>query len=77
MSKLKPDWEGFGRAIMANHFEGCDLDMMERQEIALKFGVIVPIPGGFDPEEHGLDDEYGSEPGDPWFALNFESKEPT
>ena len=74
----KPDWEGFGRAVMENWPEG-DLDGFALQDAAKKFGVIVPVDGGFDPEKHS--DVFGcAEPGDPWFLINFPTvrkKDPT
>lgn len=38
------------------------------QEIAAKLGLIVRVPGGYDPKKHG-ESEYDAEPGDDWFVF--------
>ena len=64
----KPDWEAFGREIMEAWPEG-DVDGFELQEIAHKHRVLVKTK--FDPAKHGAYDDYGAEPGDPWFLRNY------
>ena len=71
MSKPKPDWEACGKDIMSQWPHG-DIDGFDLQDIAEKHNVIVPIPGGYDPEKHG-DDEWGAEPGDPYFERNYKA----
>lgn len=62
------NWEAFGRAIMAEWQAHCDVDALERFELALKHGVLVEIEGGFDPEKHVA--EYcDATKGDPWYQL--------
>ncbi len=69
MSKPKPDWEAFGKAIMARWPHG-DVDGFDLQDLAEKHNVILLTPDGYDPEKHG-DDEYGAEPEDQWFERNY------
>lgn len=65
----KPDWEGFGKAIMEEWGAHCDIEASEKFELALKFNVLREIPGGFDPEKHV--DAFGcGERGCPWYELN-------
>ena len=71
MTKLhNPDWEAFGREIMKAWPDSVGIDGFELQDLALKYAVLVPVPGGFDPAKHD-DDGYGAEPGDDWFILNY------
>lgn len=66
---MKPDWESFGKAIMGEWPAG-DVDGFTLQDLAEKNALILPIAGGFDPEQHI--DLYGNaEPGDPWFERNY------
>lgn len=71
---MKPDWEGFGRAIMEAWPEG-GLDGFDLQDIAEKYGVIREVP--YDPDKHGTGglEEWGMEPGNPWFVPNYEERE--
>lgn len=64
-----PDWEAFGKAVMRNWPHG-DVDGFELQDLAEKHSVILPVPGGYNPAVHGEDD-YGAEPGDPYFQRNY------
>lgn len=65
----EPDWKGFGLAMMRGWGEHCDIDACDRFELAVKFNILVEIPGGFNPEVH--DDLWGdAERGDPWYRLN-------
>lgn len=77
MKENDPDWEGFSRAIMDQHFLFDDLEGDVRHKLALKFNLIVQIDGGFDPEnqDHRDGDEYGAEKGDAWFKYNFSTAE--
>ncbi len=66
----QPDWEGFGRA-MVEDWPVSDIDGGDLFEMALKFGLIRPVKGGYNPDEH--EDEHGicPEKGDPWFEYAF------
>jgi len=66
----KPDWEGFGRAIVEEWPTG-DIDGGFLWDMALLHSLVVEIPGGYNPEEHF--DEHGicPEKGDPWYEYNF------
>lgn len=66
----EPNFQGFADAIM-EHWPMSDVDGADLQELAVKFGIIAPIPGGFDPEEHDDEVGYGAEPGDPWFQFTY------
>jgi hypothetical protein len=58
----------FARARIREAWEGCENGDVV-QDAAEKLGLIVPKPGGFDPDQDGEDDEYGAEPGDPWYVF--------
>lgn len=75
-SPVKPDFRGFTEAIMEFWPMG-DVDGGDLQEIAIRCGIIAPVPGGFDPEEHEDEVGYGAEPGDPWFQFTYGSKPET
>ncbi|MDN3711836.1 hypothetical protein QWZ10_08370 [Paracoccus cavernae] len=64
-----PNWEGFGLAIMEDWGAHCDTEASVRFDLAIKFGILRPIAGGFDPDTH-VDDHGDAERGDPWFELN-------
>ena len=67
-----PDWEGFGRAIMDDWQEHCDVDAGEKFDLAVNHGIVCEIPGGYDPDHHV--DAYGcAEKGDPWYETNTEA----
>lgn len=68
---MKPDWEGFGKAIMERWPEG-DVDGFELENIAKRYGVLVEEPGGYDPEKHGEDFVGDPEPGDTWYVRNYD-----
>jgi hypothetical protein len=69
-ARPRPDWEAFGKAIMRHWPEGGP-DGFELQDVALEHNVIIPVPGGYDPEVHG-DDPYDAEPGDEYFQRNYQ-----
>lgn len=66
----RPDWEGFSRAVMEAWPEG-GIDGFELQELAEKYRLIRPVPGGYDPAT--CTDSLGvcPEPGDPWFERAY------
>ncbi len=64
-----PEWETFGKAVMKLWPEG-GVDGFELQELAEKHKIILPVPGGFDPDKHT--DDFGcAEAGCSWFELNY------
>jgi len=61
-----PDFEGFAKDVLAEWPEGFDREAIEIQQMAIKHGLLVPVEGGFDPEQHEC--PHGcSEAGDPWY----------
>ena len=68
----EPDWEGFARRIMVN-YDDPGINVGTLHNIALKYRLIRPVDGGFDPQIH-YDHGVGIEAGDPWFVLNYEAK---
>lgn len=65
-----PDWEGFARDLLDNWPVG-DVDGATLFDLATKHGLVVEIPGGFDPEIHEDIEGVCPEKGDPWFRYNF------
>jgi len=65
-----PDWEGFGRA-MVERWPVDDVDGSELFELALAFGLLHEIPGGYDPEHHIDAEGICPELGDPWYEYAF------
>ena len=58
-----------GNWATAEIFEHFDLEAGEVFDAAKDFGILIPVPGGFNPEIH--DHDYScAEPGDPWFTLS-------
>jgi hypothetical protein len=56
----------FGDRMLESWEQHYDVDASDRFDWAKASGVILPVPGGYDPEQHT--DEFGaSEPGDDWF----------
>ena len=68
-----PDWEGFSRAIMEEWAAHCDVDAQDKFDLAVKFNLLRPVEGGFDPDQHNSE-WYDAEPGDPWYEPNFPPK---
>jgi hypothetical protein len=61
-------WAKLGVAVMEGWPDGFgDIDGFQMQDMAEASGVLVAVPGGFNPEEH--DDNGESEPGDPYFFI--------
>lgn len=69
----KPDWEGFGRAVMEDWPE-CLPDDLTLQDLAEDFGLIRKVPGGYDPAKHDGPHWVVPEPGDDWFVLNYKDR---
>jgi hypothetical protein len=68
--KSAPDWEGFGRALL-DSWPTNDIEGSELFALSLQFGLIRPIPGGYNPEEHIDAEGICPEDGDPWYEYNF------
>lgn len=71
------DWEDLGRRVLERFCEGdSEIDMLDVQEWGEAAGVLIPKPGGFDPE-NDIDVTGASERGDPFYlvAPTNESKE--
>lgn len=66
----QPDFEGFARAVVGewpvNRIEGPDL-----WDLALEYGMVREVPGGFDPFKHKAPLGLCPGPGDEWYELNF------
>jgi len=73
-NRPQPDWERFGRAIMAGWPNTCDFDCFEVQDLAERCGVLLKVQ--FDPEKHACEasEYYGVQPGDRWFVPNYEHR---
>lgn len=68
MADKQPDYKGFARwAVQEGPWDGKDLDGYDVQCKAIEFGVIKEV--AFDPDVHGADDEYDTQPGDPWYVF--------
>jgi len=67
----RPDWEGFGRAIM-EVWPDSGIDGEDLQEAAEHYGIIYRAPGGYNPHRHG--DEWADiiKPGEPFFVRNYD-----
>jgi hypothetical protein len=70
-----PEWERFGRAIMAGWPACCTWDDFEIQDLAHKCGLLRKEQ--YDPLKHGYEaaDEYDVRPGDDWFILTYKRGE--
>ena len=65
-----PDWQGFGRA-MVESWPISDIEGSDLFDMALKFGLVAEIPGGYDPEQHIDSEGVCPETGDPWYEYTF------
>lgn len=71
--KPVPDYVNFAKDVMAVWPWG-DLDGFDLQDIALAHKLIIPAEGGYNPDLHGIDEEYedmGGEPGDEYYQRNY------
>lgn len=57
----------FAREVIRMAWEGQD-GFEDVQEMALRFGLIEPDVGGYNPEKHG-ESEYDADPGDDWYVF--------
>ena len=66
-----PDWEDFGRAIMQYGWPTNDIDGSELFDLCLMYGLIRPIEGGFNPDEHIDAEGICPDAGDPWYEYAY------
>ena len=60
----------FANAILDTYWPECnDIDGADIQERAVKAGIMIDAPGGYDPDKHG-ESEYDAAPGDPWYIAH-------
>lgn len=61
-------WAKLGMAVMGGWPDSFgDIDGFDLQDMAEKSGVLVRVPGGFNPNVHDWSDDV--EPGDDWFTI--------
>ena len=66
-----PDWEDFGRAIMQYGWPTSDIDGSELFDLCLMYGLVRPIEGGFNPDEHIDAEGICPDVGDPWYEYAY------
>ena len=66
-----PDWEDFGRAIMQYGWPTNDIDGSELFDLCLMYGLVRPIEGGFNPDEHIDAEGICPDAGDPWYEYAY------
>jgi hypothetical protein len=66
----KPDYKRFTAEIMQAWPWG-DVDVFDLQEIAVKYGMLSEIEGGFDPSKHS-DPTETAEEGDSFFERTYD-----
>ncbi len=54
----------FARVLLEQTYEGLSLCGVDVQELAEQHGLIVEVPGGYDPEQHPSSD---CDPGDTYY----------
>ena len=69
-----PDWEDFGRAIMQYGWPTNDIDGSELFDLCLMYGLVRPIEGGFNPDEHIDAEGICPDVGDPWYEYAYPHK---
>ena len=77
MLNKKPDWEGFGRAIMSYGWPTSEIDGSELFDLSLMYDLLAPIKGGYNPDEHIDAEGICPERGDDWYEYNFGPAAPT
>lgn len=65
-----PDFEGFARALLET-WPTNDVEGSELFDLALRYGMIREVPGGYDPDEHIDAEGIAPERGDPWYEYTF------
>jgi hypothetical protein len=66
----KPDWENFAKAVLADWPTG-DLEGSVLFDLALQYGMIKEVPGGYNSDHHFDADGVCPEEGDPWYEYTF------
>lgn len=67
---MKPDWEGFGRALM-EQWPTADIDGADLFDLSPRHALIAEVPGGYDPDHHIDAEGICPEKGDPWYEYTF------
>ena len=62
-------WAKLGVSCMADWPEAMEIEGAELQARAVAAGVLVEVPGGYDPLKHFDSVGIGPEPGDEWFEI--------
>lgn len=70
-----PNWERFGRDLL-DEWPVRDIDGAELFETALRNGLVIEVPGGYDPEQHIDAEGICPETGDPWYEYAFDAPAP-
>ena len=68
---MKPDFEGFARAIVGDWPGTVGFDADQIFELARNHGLIREIEGGYDPDVHIDAEGIAPEKGEPWYEYNF------
>lgn len=66
----EPDWENFSKAILTDWPTG-DLEGSVLFDLALQYGMIQEVPGGYNSDHHIDADGICPEEGDPWYEYTF------
>lgn len=60
----------FAKMILDAYWPGCyEIEGADIQSFGVKSGVMVEVPGGYNPEVHG-ESEYDAEVGDTWYVAH-------
>jgi uncharacterized coiled-coil protein SlyX len=65
-----PDWENFAKAVLADWPTG-DMEGSVLFDLALEYGMIQEVPGGYSSDHHIDADCICPEEGDPWYVYTF------
>ena len=66
----EPDWKNFAKAVLAGWPTG-DLEGSVLFDLALEYGMIKEVPGGYNSDHHIDADSICPEEGDPWYEYTF------
>jgi hypothetical protein len=66
----EPDWKNFAKAVLADWPTG-DLEGSVLFDLALEYGMIKEVPGGYNSDHHIDADSICPEEGDPWYEYTF------
>jgi len=68
--RSRQDWENFAKAILEDWPTG-DLEGSVLFDLALQYGMIQEVPGGYNSDLHIDADGICPEDGDPWYEYTF------